>query len=319
MFPRTRPRRLRGSAALRELTAETTLSCNDLIYPLFVKDGSREPIPSMPGQYRESLDSILTRAGEALESGLKAVMLFGIPESRDAMASGAYHDDGIVQRATRAIKEEYGDLMVITDVCMCQYNDSGHCGILKDGVIDNDASLPLLAEIALSHARAGADAVAPSDMMDGRVAAIRDALDRSGMHDKPIISYAAKYASAFYGPFRDACHSAPKSGDRKSYQMDCRNAREALKEVALDIEEGADVVMVKPALSYLDIIWRVREITTVPVMAYNVSGEYSMVKAAAAQGFADERALALEMLLSIRRAGADMIVTYFAPEVAEVL
>ncbi len=319
MFPQTRPRRLRGSLAMRELAAETSLSCNDLIYPLFVKDGPREPISSMPGQYRESIDSAVMRAGEAVERGIRAVLLFGIPSRRDAVASGAYHDEGIVQRAVRAIKREHDDLMVITDVCMCQYNDTGHCGIVRGTTIDNDASLPLLAEIATSHARAGADAVAPSDMMDGRVAAIRAALDSEGCHDIPIISYAAKYASSFYGPFRDACDSAPRSGNRATYQMDYRNAREALKEVQLDIAEGADIIMVKPALSYLDIIWRVRETTSVPVMAYNVSGEYSLVKAAAAQGLIDGDAMALEMLTSIKRAGADIIVSYFALDVAEVL
>ncbi len=304
---------------MRELAAETALSCNDIIYPLFVKDGAREPIASMPGQYRESIDSAVSRAGEAVERGIRAVLLFGIPSHRDAVASGAYHDSGIVQRAVRAIKREYEDLMVITDVCMCQYNDTGHCGIMRDTAIDNDASLPLLAEIATSHARAGADAVAPSDMMDGRVNAIRKALDSEGATEIPIISYAAKYASSFYGPFRDACGSAPRSGDRATYQMDYHNAREALKEVQLDIAEGADIIMVKPALSYLDIIWRVRETTSVPVMAYNVSGEYSLVKAAAAQGLVDGDAMALEILTSIKRAGADIIVSYFALDVAEVL
>jgi porphobilinogen synthase len=246
-------------------------------------------------------------------------MLFGIPAHRNASASDAYHEDGIVQRAVRAIKEEHESLMVITDVCMCQYNDTGHCGILKEGVIENDASLSLLAEIARSHARAGADAVAPSDMMDGRVAAIRAALDHVGRTDVPIISYAAKYASSFYGPFRDACDSAPRTGDRATYQMDYRNAREAIREVELDVAEGADIIMVKPALSYLDVIWRVRQAISLPVMAYNVSGEYAMVKAAASKGFIDGDAMAIEMLTSIRRAGADMIATYFALDVAEVL
>lgn len=273
----------------------------------------------MPGQYRESLASLPAVASRALDAGVPAILLFGIPRTRDEFASGAYDADGIVQRAVRAVKKEHEDLLVFTDVCMCQYQASGHCGVLREGRILNDASLPILSRIAVSHACAGADAVAPSDMMDGRVGAIREALDDAGHAMTPIISYAAKYASSFYGPFRDICSSAPVTGDRSTYQMDARNAMEALREVELDIAEGADIVMVKPALSYLDIICRVKAAVDVPVMAYNVSGEYALVKAGAAAGVLDEGAAVREVLTSIRRAGADLIATYFALTYAEGL
>ncbi|OPZ36315.1 MAG: Delta-aminolevulinic acid dehydratase [Spirochaetes bacterium ADurb.BinA120] len=317
MYTDIRPRRLRASAAIRNLAAETSVDKRRLIMPHFVSEtaAGREPIASMPGIDRVSIDELLRDVESDLKLGISYVLLFGIPAVKDDSASSAYDDNGIVQKAVRALKERMPEACVITDVCLCEYMAHGHCGIVKDGRVLNDPTLELLADTALSHAAAGADMVAPSDMMDGRVAAIRDALDENGFLDMPILSYAAKYASAFYGPFRDAAGSAPRFGDRRSYQMDYRNALEAEKEVLLDIDEGADIVMVKPALSYLDIIRRVREIVNVPVCAYNVSGEYSMVKAAAKSGYADERMLATEILTSIFRAGADMVISYHTREV----
>ncbi|HNU93078.1 MAG TPA: porphobilinogen synthase [Spirochaetota bacterium] len=317
MYTDIRPRRLRASAAIRNLAAETSVDKRRLIMPHFVSEtaAGREPIASMPGIDRVSIDELLRDVESDLKLGISYVLLFGIPAVKDDSASSAYDDNGIVQKAVRALKERMPEACVITDVCLCEYMAHGHCGIVKDGRVLNDPTLELLADTALSHAAAGADMVAPSDMMDGRVAAIRDALDENGFLDMPILSYAAKYASAFYGPFRDAAGSAPRFGDRRSYQMDYRNALEAEKEVLLDIDEGADIVMVKPALSYLDIIRRVREIVNVPVCAYNVSGEYSMVKAAAKLGYADERMLATEILTSIFRAGADMVISYHTREV----
>ncbi len=320
-FPVSRPRRLRASQTVRDLVRETHLDVGDLIYPLFVTHGSgvKEEIVSMPGQYRWSLDRVCEEAAEAAELGIRAVILFGIPEEKDEVGSGAYDDVGIVQQAVRRLKRDVPSLFVITDVCLDEFTSHGHCGLVEDGRIVNDPTLPLLGRTAVSHARAGADMVAPSDMMDGRVAVIRAALDAAGYAETPILSYAAKYASAFYGPFRDAAHSAPAFGDRRTYQMDPGNAREALREVALDVEEGADVVMVKPALSYLDIIRRVREATDLSLAAYNVSGEYAMVKAAAGRGWIDERRVVLEILTSIKRAGADLILTYHAKDVARWL
>ena len=317
MYTDIRPRRLRASAAIRNLAAETSVDKRRLIMPHFVSEtaAGREPIASMPGIDRVSIDELLRDVESDLKLGISYVLLFGIPAVKDDSASSAYDDNGIVQKAVRALKERMPEACVITDVCLCEYMAHGHCGIVKDGRVLNDPTLELLADTALSHAAAGTDMVAPSDMMDGRVAAIRDALDENGFLDMPILSYAAKYASAFYGPFRDAAGSAPRFGDRRSYQMDYRNALEAEKEVLLDIDEGADIVMVKPALSYLDIIRRVREIVNVPVCAYNVSGEYSMVKAAAKLGYADERMLATEILTSIFRAGADMVISYHTREV----
>lgn len=322
MFPLQRPRRLRENPLLREMVRETKLSVSQLIYPLFVIPGKqkKEPIPSMPGQFRYSQDELLKEAKEALGLGIKAFLLFGIPEHKDERGSGAYDPEGTVQRAVKALKDAFGqDVFIITDVCLCQYTSHGHCGLVRDGRILNDETLPLLAETALSHVRAGADMVAPSDMMDGRVRAIREVLDKEGFSHVPIMAYSAKYASSFYGPFREAAESAPKFGDRSSYQMDPANAREALKEVFLDIEEGADVVMVKPALAYLDVIRTVRERVSVPVAAYSVSGEYAMVKAAAQMGILDEERAVLEVHLAIRRAGADLIITYFAKDLARTL
>jgi len=317
MYTDIRPRRLRASAAIRNLAAETSVDKRRLIMPHFVSEtaAGREPIASMPGIDRVSIDELLRDVESDLKLGISYVLLFGIPAVKDDSASSAYDDNGIVQKAVRALKERMPEACVITDVCLCEYMAHGHCGIVKDGRVLNDPTLELLADTALSHAAAGADMVAPSDMMDGRVAAIRDALDENGFLDMPILSYAAKYASAFYGPFRDAAGSAPRFGDRRSYQMDYRNALEAEKEVLLDIDEGADIVMVKPALAYLDIIRRVRDIVNVPVCAYNVSGEYSMVKAAAGLGYADERMLVTEILTGIFRAGADMVISYHAREV----
>ena len=317
MYTDIRPRRLRASAAIRNLAAETSVDKRRLIMPHFVSEtaAGREPIASMPGIDRVSIDELLRDVESDLKLGISYVLLFGIPAVKDDSASSAYDDNGIVQKAVRALKRRMPEACVITDVCLCEYMAHGHCGIVKDGRVLNDPTLELLAGTALSHAAAGADMVAPSDMMDGRVAAIRDALDENGFLDMPILSYAAKYASAFYGPFRDAAGSAPRFGDRRSYQMDYRNALEAEKEVLLDIDEGADIVMVKPALSYLDIIRRVREIVNVPVCAYNVSGEYSMVKAAAKSGYADERMLTTEILTSIFRAGANMVISYHTREV----
>lgn len=317
MYTDIRPRRLRASAAIRDLAAETAADKKRLIMPHFVTESGpdREPIASMPGIDRVSVENLLRDAEADLKLGIAYVLLFGIPAAKDEAASGAYAADGVVQRAVRELKKRMPALCVITDVCLCEYMSHGHCGIVKDGRVLNDPSLDLLARTALSHAEAGADIVAPSDMMDGRVAAIRDALDENGFIDTPVLSYAAKYASAFYGPFRDAAGSAPQFGDRRSYQMDCRNALEAEKEVLLDIDEGADIVMVKPALAYLDIIRRVRDIVNVPVCAYNVSGEYSMVKAAAKLGYADERMLVGEILTGIFRAGADMVISYHTRDI----
>lgn len=317
-----RSRRLRATAALRGMVRETTLDVADLIDPLFVIPGSgneQRPISSLPGVAQLTVDALRAEAERIASLGIQAVLLFGLPESKDERATGAYADNGIVQRAIRAVKADNPDLLVFADVCLCEYMSHGHCGIVEGERILNDPSLDLLARTAVSHAQAGADVVAPSDMMDGRVAAIRAALDSSGLIDTPILSYAAKYSSAMYGPFREAADSAPQFGDRKSYQMDPANRREARKEVAQDIAEGADMVMVKPALSYLDIVRDVREMTDLPVAAYNVSGEYAMVKAAAANGWIDERATALEILLSIKRAGADMILTYHAKDAARWL
>jgi porphobilinogen synthase len=320
-FPIQRGRRLRYNPAVRRLVRETHFAPSQLIHPLFVRPGNGEQIeiPSMPGQYQTSIDRLLPLCEQAMELGLGGVILFGIPETKDATGTDAASDDGIIQKAVREVKKRFPDLLVITDLCMCEYTDHGHCGILRDGDVDNDATLDLLAGAALAQARAGADIIAPSDMMDGRVAHVRDALDDAGFYRLPILSYAAKYASSFYGPFRQAAESAPKQGDRKSYQMDPYNAREAIREVEMDIAEGADMVMVKPALAYMDIIYTVKELFSVPVLAYNVSGEYSMVKAAAANGWVDEKALMMESLGGIFRAGADAVLTYFAPEAAKVL
>ncbi len=313
-FPVHRPRRLRQSSIIRGMVRETILTPDDLIYPMFVTFGKgvRKEISSMPGCFQLSVDEIVKEAGKVFKLGIPAILLFGIPEHKDEKASEAYSAEGIVQQAIRAIKEKVPELVIITDVCLCEYMSHGHCGIVKNGEVLNDPTLELLAKEALSHVRAGADMVAPSDMMDGRVASIREILDSNGLEDIPVISYAAKYASAFYGPFREAAESTPSFGDRKSYQMDPANRREALREVALDIDEGADIVMVKPAMSYMDIISDVKESFGVPVAAYNVSGEYSMVKAAASLGWIDEMKIVLELLTSMKRAGADLIFTYHA-------
>ena len=320
-FPEVRMRRLRRNESLRRLVRETTLSVDDLVLPLFVVPGSRvaQPVRSMPGVHQFSVDRVVEECRRVADLGIPAVILFGIPESKDATGSAAYRPDGVVQRAVEAIKREVPALLVITDVCLCEYTDHGHCGVLAGTEVDNDATLELLAREALSHARAGADMVAPSDMMDGRVGAIREMLDDEGFEMVPILSYAAKYASAFYGPFREAAQSAPQFGDRRGYQMDPANADEALREVELDLEEGADIVMVKPALAYLDIVRRVKDTFGCPVAAYQVSGEYSMIKAATAQGWLDEQRVVLETLTAIRRAGADFILTYFATSVARWL
>ncbi len=320
-FPISRPRRLRADENLRRLTRETAISTDDLIYPMFVVHGHDVAIEisSMPGCYQYSVDRLVSAAKELVTLGIPGTILFGIPDFKDALGSEAYADDGIIQQAIRALKDAVPELLVITDVCLCEYTDHGHCGIIQHGDVLNDRTLELLAKESLSHARAGADVIAPSDMMDGRVGTIRAALDENGHESIPILAYSAKYASAFYGPFREAAESAPQFGDRRSYQMDPPNAEEALREVALDIEEGADIVMVKPALSYLDVICRVKDRFKMPVAAYNVSGEYAMIKAAAQQGWIDEKRAALEVLTSIKRAGADMILTYFAKSVAEWL
>jgi len=324
-FPTRRMRRLRGSPILRRMVAETVLLPHHLIWPLFVRPGRKErrPVASMPGVFQLSVDEAVRETARAVETGVPAVLLFGIPEKKDEKASGAWSRTGVVQQAIRALKREYPDLWIITDVCLCEYMSHGHCGVVerrRNRVrVANDPTLELLARTAVSHAEAGADMVAPSDMMDGRVATIRTALDRAGFEDLPILSYAAKYASAFYGPFREAAESAPQFGDRRSYQMDPANADEALREVALDIAEGADLVMVKPALAYLDILHRVKTTFGLPTVAYAVSAEYSMIKAAAARGWIDERAVTLETFLAMRRAGADLIITYAAPEVARWL
>lgn len=313
-----RARRLRATPTLRRMVRETTLSVNDFIYPLFAVPGNgiRNEIGSMPGVYHLSIDEMVRECHDVASLGIPAVILFGLPESKDETGSGAWIEDGIVQKATRAIKAELPDLFVITDVCLCEYTSHGHCGYLNGETVENDPTLELLAKTAVSHAEAGADMVAPSDMMDFRVAAIRQALNSSSFSHIPIMSYAAKYASAFYGPFREAADSTPAFGDRRGYQMDPANAREALKEVKQDIAEGADIIMVKPALAYLDIVRQVRDLTDLPVAAYNISGEYAMVKAAARNGWIDERATALEILTGIKRAGADLIITYHAKDAA---
>jgi porphobilinogen synthase len=317
-FPATRLRRLRRTESLRGLVRETELSPSHLIQPLFVVAGERvrDEVESMPGVERFSISELVAECTEIAAAAVGAVLLFGIPSAKDESGSGAYDDEGVVQMAVRALKEAHPDLTVITDVCLCEYTSHGHCGFVRDGEVDNDITVELLAKTAISHAEAGADAVAPSDMMDGRVGTIRHQLDEEGHPGVPIIAYSAKYASAFYGPFREAAESTPEFGDRRGYQMDPANAAEALREVELDLEEGADMVMVKPALPYLDVIRRVKEAAGVPLVAYQVSGEYSMLKAAAGKGWIDERAAALETLTSIRRAGADAIVTYYAKEAA---
>jgi len=317
-FPATRLRRLRRTGQLRELVAETELSPSHLIQPMFVTagEGVREQVDSMPGVERLSISEMVAEATTVAAAGVRAVLLFGIPSSKDEVASEAYDDEGIVQMAVRALKEAHPEITVITDVCLCEYTSHGHCGVLQGDEVDNDLTIELLAKTAISHADAGADAIAPSDMMDGRIGAIRTQLDESGHQGLPIISYAAKYASSFYGPFRDAADCAPATGDRRGYQMDPANALEAVREAELDLEEGADVVMVKPAMPYLDVVSLVKEATGAPVAAYQVSGEYSMIKAAAANGWLDERSAVLESLLAIRRAGADAIITYYATAAA---
>lgn len=321
-FPQVRMRRLRKTPGLRNMVAGVNLTINDLIYPLFVIEGEgiKEEVSSMPGVYQHSLDNLLSTVEEAVSVGVPAVLLFGIPAIKDERGSGAYATDGIVQKAIRLIKGQYPQLVVITDVCLCEYTSHGHCGLIKDGLILNDPTLDLLAQTAVSHAQAGADIIAPSDMMDGRVGAIRIALDKNGFTEIAIMAYSAKYASAFYGPFRDAAGSAPQFGDRSTYQMDTRaGVEQALQEAALDLAEGADIVMVKPALAYLDVVSRVKQEFRCPVATYNVSGEYAMVKAAAAQGWIDECRTVLEMLTGMKRAGCDMIITYHAVDVARWL
>jgi porphobilinogen synthase len=321
LFPDYRPRRLRRNEAFRRMIRETTLCVDDFILPLFAVGGNgvKNPIPSMPGQYQLSLDNLVKVAREALELHIPAVMLFGVPEKKDPLGTGAYAKDGIVQKAVKELKSKLPGLTVITDVCLCQYTDHGHCGVVAGDVIDNDASLDLIARTALSHVKAGADMVAPSDMMDGRVAEIRAILDDDNFSHIPIMSYAVKYCSAYYGPFREAADSSPKFGDRRTYQMDPANSLESIREATMDVEEGADIIMVKPALPYLDIIYRVREEIDLPIAAYNVSGEYAMIKAADKMGWLDGSKVMLETLTAIKRAGADVILTYFALEAARVL
>lgn len=320
-FPRMRARRIRGKEVFRRMIRESALSVNDLIYPMFSAFGTgiRKEVSSMPGIYQQSIEHIIDEAREVRGLGIPAVILFGIPETKDPVGSDAYADHGIIQETIRALKAEVPGLAVITDVCLCEYTDHGHCGVIKDGDVDNDSTLELLAREALSHARAGADMVAPSDMMDGRVAAIRAKLDQNGFSHIPVMSYAVKYASAYYGPFRDAAESTPQFGDRRSYQMDPANRLEALREAAEDIDEGADIIMVKPGLPYLDIVRELRDRYTLPLAVYNVSGEYSMVKAAAANGWIDEQRVVLETMLGFKRAGADLIITYHAKDVARWL
>ena len=322
VYPQHRLRRLRQSPAWRRIVRENVLRVDDLVYPLFVVpgEGRRQPVPSMPGIHRFSPGLLVEEAGAAVDAGIGAVLLFGVPDHKDALGSEAYAEGGLVPRAVRELKARYPELLVWTDVCLCQYTDHGHCAVLAaDGSLDEDATLPLLARAAVSHARAGADAVAPSDMLDGRVGVIRAALDEAGHRSTPIVSYAAKYASAFYGPFRDAAHSAPSHGDRRTHQMDPANSDEALREVQADLEEGADIVMVKPAGPCLDVIRRVKDAFRAPTAAYQVSGEFSMMRAAGERGWIDERAVALESLGAIKRAGADIIVTYYAVEAARWL
>ena len=320
-YPVYRPRRLRESPLLRRMVRETVLRTDDFILPLFTVHGRgiREPIGSMPGQFRLSVDELLKECKDAASMGIPAVLLFGLPREKDPRGSEAYADDGIIQQAVRALKDTIPDLLVITDVCLCEYTSHGHCGVVEEDRVKNDPTLDLIARTALSHAEAGADMVAPSDMMDGRVAAIREALDDSGYQETPIMAYSAKYASAFYGPFREAVDSTPQFGDRRSYQMDPSNALEALREVALDVDEGADIVMVKPALPYLDVVARVKADFGLPVAAYSVSGEYAMIRAAGQLGWLDEERAMLEALTGIRRAGADLIITYFAKDAARLI
>lgn len=315
-FPVTRLRRLRSSGNIRRLVRETHISAADFIYPMFVIYGDqvKNPVPSMPGVFQLSIDNLIADVKEVVDLNIPAIILFGIPETKDEVGSSAYDENGIMQRAIHEVKSAYPDLLVITDVCLCEYTDHGHCGPIRDGHVENDRTLELIARTSISHARAGADIIAPSGMMDGQVKAIRAALDGEGLQHIPIMAYSAKYASAFYGPFRDAAESAPKYGDRRGYQMDPPNTDEAMREISLDIQEGADIVMVKPALPYLDIIRRAKEEFKWPIAAYNVSGEYAMVKAAAHRGWIDEKRVALEILTSIKRAGADMILTYFAKD-----
>ena len=321
VFPEYRPRRLRRTETFRAMIRETRLAPEQMIYPLFVLPGKgvREPVPSMPGVFRLSVDQLVAEARDCLSLGVRSVLLFGLPEKKDGLGSGAYAKNGIVQQAIRELKNRAPDMTVVTDVCLCEYTDHGHCGCLAGEEVDNDATLELLAKTALSHAQAGADMVAPSDMMDGRVSEIRTALDEENFHNVPIMSYAVKYASAFYGPFRDAAECAPQFGDRRGYQMDPANSREALREATLDVDEGADILMVKPAIAYLDIIARLHDEFDLPVAAYQVSGEYAMIKAAAERGWIDGERVMAESLIAIRRAGADIILTYFAKEMARVL
>lgn len=321
-FPETRLRRLRKNPILRNMIAETTISVDDLIMPLFVCPGTnvKNPISSMPGNSQLSIDLLIEECAKILAVGVKSVLLFGIPESKDEHGHVACSDNGIVQKAIRAIKEKFGDeILIVADVCNCEYTTHGHCGTIVDGDVDNDLTLETLAKQSLSLAKAGADVIAPSDMMDGRVKKIREILDLNGYNQTPIMAYSAKYASGFYGPFREAAESTPKFGDRRSYQMNPANSDEAMREIALDIEEGADIVMIKPAMSYLDIIRRTKDTFNIPIAAYSVSGEFSMVKAAAANGWIDEERIMMEIILSIKRAGADIIITYFAKEIAAVL
>ena len=320
-FPVTRLRRLRKTAALRDMFRETSLSKKDFIYPLFVVEGAnvKKEISSMPGNFQMSVENILRECEELGNLGINSVLLFGIPDAKDEIGSGAYAADGVIQKAVRAVKKEFPEMLVVTDVCLCEYTSHGHCGVIENEYVENDKTLELLAKEALSHAEAGADIVAPSDMMDGRVGAIRKILDENGFSEIPIMAYSAKFSSSFYGPFREAAESAPQFGDRKSYQMDFGNSDEAVREIALDIQEGADIVMVKPALSYLDLIRRAKDNFNVPIAAYNVSGEYSMIKAAAEKGWLDGEKVMLEVLTSIKRAGADVIITYFAKEAAKII
>jgi len=320
-FPSYRPRRLRKNENFRRMVRETKLSVDDLVYPLFATFGKnvKKPINSMPGHFQMSVDNIVREAEKAQDLGIPALLLFGIPDKKDESASGAFIKEGVIQQAVKKVKSRVPGIMVITDVCLCEYTSHGHCGMIDKGDVDNDTTLEILAETAVSHAKAGADMVAPSAMMDGQVGVIRDALDEAGYENLPIMAYSAKYASCFYGPFREAAESAPKFGDRKSYQMDLANSDEAMREISLDVEEGADIIMVKPALPYLDVIRRAREEFDLPIAAYNVSGEFSMIKAAAKLGWIDGEKAMMESLTSIKRAGADIIITYFAPEAAKFL
>ena len=320
-FPVTRLRRLRKTAALRDMFRETSLAPADFIHPLFIVEGDnvKKEISSMPSQFQLSIDNALRECDELTKLAVNSIILFGIPNEKDEVGSGAYADDGIIQKATRAIKERFPEMIVVTDVCLCEYTSHGHCGVIENGYVHNDKTLELLAKEAVSHAQSGADIIAPSDMMDGRINAIRNALDSNGFSGTPIMAYSAKYSSGFYGPFREAAESTPQFGDRKTYQMDLGNSDEAMREIALDIQEGADIVMVKPALSYLDVIRRTKDNFNMPICAYNVSGEYSMVKAAAQNGWLDGEKVMMEILTSIKRAGADVTITYFAKEAAAVL